>query len=73
MKAVIIKIDEEGPRVIYFGLEQEMKSKMFEIMMNSEDGFRRFENDFGYCIGVTEDVYGEKKEVKYILQFIIEK
>lgn len=73
MVAVIIKIDEAGPRVISLGSVNDMKSKMLDFILCSETGFQRFDNDFGYCsIRVTELEGGEKKVVKYILQILTE-
>ena len=71
MKYVIIRmLDDEEPRVIGVGEEQEMKSKMFEILMKSEDGIYRHESDYGYCVGVGEFVNGELLTVKYLLQVV---
>lgn len=64
MVTVIIKIDEEGPRVISLGAENAMKAQLFNIIMASETGVHKFETDLGYGIRVNN---GEKV-VKYILQ-----
>ena len=70
MYAIIRMLDDEEPRVICVGYEHEMKSKMFEILMKSEDGLYRYESDNGYCVGVGEMVNGELLDVKYFLQVV---
>lgn len=70
MYAIIRMLDDEEPRVIGVGEEQEMKSKMFEILMKSEDGLYRYDSDYGYCVGVGEMVNGELLDVKYLLQVV---
>jgi hypothetical protein len=76
-KYLILKQLPEGkPTVKFIGTETEAKSMMFHIIMNSENGFKKENNDEGYEIVVTEvlleSVSGRKpvsvmKEVTYYL------
>lgn len=63
---VLRQVSGGKPTVKFTGSEEGAKSMMFHIIMNSESGFKKEDNDEGYEIVVTENVMksnGGKKPI----------
>lgn len=79
---ILRQVTGDKPSVKFIGPEAAAKSMMFHIIMNSENGFKKVENDEGYEIVVNETTIEPVsckssvsivKEVKYYLYPLKEK
>jgi hypothetical protein len=76
-KYLILRQVQGGkPTVRFIGPETEAKCMMFHIIMNSENSFKKVENDEGYEVMVTEDIleytHGGKQgsDVRYVTYYL---